>query len=245
MVAASAAGTGHVAQGLGCDDAVSCALIDSALHGPLLSIWVADGAGSATHGAAGAALAVRAAHDTLLTRSVEPLDEALLRSCLAAARQQIDDSAQERDLGPRDFACTLLGVVASAARTLTLQLGDGGIVLDLGDGLELATPPMNGEYANTTRFATDDDAPAAVVVREWSRCSVRAAVFTDGLQRLALDLATLRPHLPLFDRLFAVLASAPPDSDAALQAALRRFLDGVEVNARTDDDKTLALAVRT
>ncbi len=244
LVAACTAGTSHVAQGLDCDDAVSCTLIDSALHGQLLSIWVADGAGSAAQGGAGAALAVRAAQETIATRSDEPLDEALLRACLAAARQQIDDSAQELEATARDFACTLLGVVASGERTLALHLGDGAIVLDLGNGLELATPPMNGQYANTTRFATDEDAPEAAVVRDWPTCLQRAAVFTDGLQRLALDLATLRPHAPLFDRLFGVVAGAPADSDAALHAALLRFLDSAEVNARTDDDKTLALAVR-
>ncbi len=244
LVAARAAGTSHVAEGLDCADAISAAVVDSALHGPLLSIWVADGAGSAAHGGAGASLSVQTAHDTVVTRREEPLDEALLRACLAAARQQIDDSAQERAATPRDFACTLLGVVASTERTLALQLGDGGIVLDLGKGLELAAPPMHGEYANTTRFATDDDAPRTAVVRAWPTCIERAAVFTDGLQRLALDLATLTPHAPLFERLFTVVASAPPDSDAALHAALLRFLDSAEVNARTDDDKALALALR-
>jgi hypothetical protein len=244
VVAACAAGTGHLTQGQGCDDQVAYGLIASARHGPLLSLWVADGAGSAARGGDGAALAVRAAQDTVTARADEPLDEALVRACLAAVRQQIDDSAQELQAAPREFACTLLGVVASRERTVVLQVGDGGIVLDCGTGLQLATPPMQGEYANTTRFATDADAASACMVRHWDAPVQRAAVFTDGLQRLALDLATLTPHAPLFERLFAVVAGAPPDTDAALQAALLRFLDSAEVNARTDDDKALALAVR-
>ena len=58
----------------------------------------------------------------------------------------------------RDFACTFLGVVSSPLGTLVLQIGDGGVVLDAGAGLELAIAPMTGQYANMTNFVTDEDA---------------------------------------------------------------------------------------
>jgi hypothetical protein len=134
-------------------------------------------------------------------------------------------------------------VVSSPRQTLALQIGDGGIVLDVGNGIELAITPMTGEYANATHFVTDDDAPQRLTVRVYAQPARRAAAFSDGLQRLALDLASGTPHEPLFTRLFGVLAGATAANLDDLQQALLRFLDGAGVNERTDDDKSLALAV--
>ncbi|XNM60512.1 protein phosphatase 2C domain-containing protein [Escherichia coli] len=38
--------------------------------------------------------------------------------------------------------------------TLIMQIGDGGVVVDLGHGLQLPLTPMAGEYANITHFIT-------------------------------------------------------------------------------------------
>lgn len=39
-----------------------------------------------------------------------------------------------------------------------MQIGDGGVVVDFGHGLQLPLTPMVGEYANMTHFITDEDA---------------------------------------------------------------------------------------
>jgi hypothetical protein len=103
---------------------------------------------------------------------------------------------------------------------------------------------MSGEYANMTRFVTDEDALDALTTMIYPAPVSRVAVFTDGLERLAIDLSSLRPHAPLFDRLFGVLGSASKAKDDEIRAALVRFLNSPAVNERTDDDKSLALAIR-
>lgn len=245
LAAACAAGTSHLATGKPCED--SChARVTATRHGPLLSVFVADGAGSAEHGGAGASLAVESAARALefhLGHGTRAPDAALLEAIVAGVREDIAAESAARGCTPRDFACTFLGLLASREATVVTQIGDGAVVLDVGRGLELALPPMTGEYANTTRFVTDDDALESLASRTFAAPAARIAAFTDGLQRLAIDMATLTPHAPLFVRLFDTLRAAPPGTEAELAPALERFLNRAEVNERTDDDKTLALAV--
>jgi len=134
-------------------------------------------------------------------------------------------------------------VLSSPHATLVLQIGDGGVVLDVGSGLEIAVTPMGGEYANMTHFVTDDDALEVLATRVYAVPARRVAAFSDGIQRLALNLASNTPHEPFFAPFFDGLARVRPEQEAQLEAALRRFLASPAVNERTDDDKTLALAV--
>ena len=245
VIAAASAGTAHVARGAPCEDRCQAAVQASVAGEPVLWMFVTDGAGSAICGGEGADLSVQAAVDTVSNRLRQAdfaPDRELADACLAAIRGRIVAAADAAERSPREFACTLLGVVSSPRQTLALQIGDGGIVLDVGAGIELAIAPMNGEYANTTHFVTDDDAPQRLSVRIYPQPAQRVAAFSDGMQRLALDMASNTPHEPLFTRLFGVLAAAPAEA-ADLQQALLRFLDGPGVNQRTDDDKSLALAV--
>jgi hypothetical protein len=68
------------------------------------------------------------------------------------------------------------------------------------------------------------------------------AMLTDGLQMIALDYATKKPHLPFFGPLFSKLRSATNADE--LEPSLRDFLGSSRVNERTDDDKTLIVATR-
>lgn len=242
-VAACATGVAHLARGRGCDDCGAVLRPDEST----LAMVVADGAGSAACGAQGAAAAVAAIDRALWARQSrgQPLTDADCASeMLAAARAAVEAEASATDQPLRDYASTLIALVADDARTLLLQIGDGGAVIDLGDGFTLPVEPMSGEYANMTRFFTDDDAAEQCALRLYERPLMRAALFTDGLQRLLLDLSTMQPHAPALERLLAPLAQPAAADAQALQAALARFLDSAAVNARTDDDKTLALALR-
>ena len=113
----------------------------------------------------------------------------LFRSVLAI-RELIYSRAETEGLKARDFACTFLGVLSSALGTLVMQVGDGGVVLDVGSGLETAIVPMSGEYANMTHFVTDEDAIGVLTTKVYPDPALRAAVFSDGLQRLAVNMAT-------------------------------------------------------
>ena len=245
VVAASAIGTSHVAAGKACED--SCwAQVEEVAGRPLVSLFVSDGAGSAMHGGEGAELAIEAAAEFVSRKVKEQefgLGDSLAVDCVLAVRDRLYRFAESKGLTARDFACTFIGVLSSPVGTIVMQIGDGGVVLDTGSGLETAIVPMSGEYANMTHFITDEDAIDQLETREYPAPAVRVAAFSDGLQRLVLDMATNAPYEPFFAKFFNVLKSASPDKDEELHSALARFLASESVNERTDDDKTLVMAV--
>jgi hypothetical protein len=116
-------------------------------------------------------------------------------------------------------------------------------VFDGPEGYELAFWPENGEYANTTRFLTEDDYRSHLRVEIVDRQVTEFAVLTDGLQMLALDFGQAKVHNPFFGPLFSTVKSGP-DEDT-LKSSLLEFMASNRVNDRTDDDNTLLLATWT
>jgi hypothetical protein len=107
-----------------------------------------------------------------------------------------------------------------------------------------ASWPEQGEYASTTFFMTDD-AELKLRISRYNDDIRAACLFSDGLERLALDFANKIPSSRFFEPMIApVAASACCGKDARLSAVLREYLASPAVLARTDDDKTLVLAVR-
>ena len=245
VAGASVVGTSHVAQGTACQDDcwASCEVINGE---PFVLLVAADGAGSAALGGEGAELIVRTAvafFEERLSRDDARLDHALASDCAAVVRERLGEEAAARGAVVRDLAATFVAVLGSSTGTLAIQIGDGAAVVDVGDGLVVPTEPMNGDYANTTRFLTDADAPAHLAVVLFDRPLVRAAVFTDGIQRLALRLSTNTAHEPFLNPLFETLAATPTEREDELTPALDAYLASAAVNERTDDDKTLLLAL--
>lgn len=246
LVYASEVGTSHAHTATPCQD--SCwALVDRLGDGqPILSVFVADGAGSAANGGEGAELAIEAAAAFIAKKVKEGefgLNDRLATDMVLAIRDRIYAAAEAKKLRARDFACTFLGLLSTAVGTLVLQVGDGGVVLDTGAGLEVAIVPMSGEYANMTRFVTDEDAVTVLATKTYPDRALKVAAFTDGIQRLALNLATNTPHEPFFAPFFNGMAKANSEQEHQLQGLLVKFLGSSAVNERTDDDKTLALAL--
>ena len=247
ITAASVIGSSHVANGAQCQDSCWAQVDGFPTGGQLLTMFVADGAGSALKGGEGAELAIQAAADFIdkkLNDGEFGLSDFLSVDLVVAVREKIYAKASTDGLTARDFACTFLGVLSSEAGTLAFQVGDGGIVVDTGEGLELAIVPMSGEYANMTHFVTDGDAVQRLVSKTYVGPALRVAAFSDGLQRLALNLAEGTPHRPFFAKFWHGLETAKPEQDDELHAALVRFLGSQAVNERTDDDKTLVLAMK-
>jgi len=246
VVNASAAGTSHAADKKPCEDRSLARVEARREKEPLLMLFAADGAGSARCGGKGAELAVEAAAKFVSKRYAEKkslaLDEKLAEKCVRAARQKIIDEAARKKAVARDYACTFLGVIGTPSATLLMQVGDGGIVVDTGNGLEVPITPPSGEYANMTNFITDENAMDALATRALQGGVKKAALFTDGLQRLALKMDSNTAHEPFFTNFFKVLATADKSREKALQKELEQFLQSPAVNDRTDDDKTLVLA---
>ena len=246
IVAASVAGTSHAVTNTPCQD--SClAQVNLTANGlPILSIFVADGAGSASNGGDGAEIAVEASAQLLADKIKSKeftLNDELAVELVSHVREQLYALAEKQGLLARDFACTYLGVLATSFGTLVMQIGDGGIVIDVGAGLEVPIVPMSGEYANMTHFVTDEDAISILITQCYPCKAEKVSVFSDGIQRLALNMADNTAFEPFFAPFFHVLASSKPEQEDQLHGALLAFLNSSPVNERTDDDKTLALAV--
>lgn len=212
-------------------------------------IVVSDGAGSATFGGEGASLVCRAL--TLRVRGhfagsdMLPTDELLTR-WLAEARELISAAASRRNLDPRDFAATLVFLISIGHESVVLHVGDGCAVLRDLETKEWIAPswPFHGEYASMTAFITDDPAPNVSIVRHPRPISA-ISVFSDGIERLALDLRARQPFAPFFDSIIApVDGSEASGKDIELSGKLGSFLAGESITSRSDDDKTLVLAVR-
>lgn len=170
------------------------------------------------------------------------LSEDMPARWLLEIQNRLASVAAEISTTPRDLASTLLGAVVGPLDALFLQIGDGAIVVDADGSYEPVFWPQAGEYAGTTHFVTDSSAEANLMTQRLSRGVSKIAMFTDGLERLALRFASREAHAPFFEPLFAALNNS--DDPESLADPLSVFLNSAAVNERTDDDKTLLLALR-
>lgn len=244
--AASRRGTSHEKTGTKRQDAMRVLL--TADRSALIAV-ACDGAGSASMGGEGAAIAARVlsncAKAALGHKGVHPADDTIWE-WIDLARDRIAAVAERRGLTPRDFATTVVMAISDGCSTLALHIGDGAVIGRDAKSDEWQTLcwPEHGEYASTTFFLTDDGVPRARIVRHESPID-RLAVFTDGIERLALDFTTNLPHAPFFAGVSEPVAKSRTEGcDVALSAKLGAYLSSDVVNARTDDDKTLILASR-
>jgi len=217
------------------------------LSGEAIVLAVADGAGTAEHSAEGAQRAVDQVLTTILGEALPddiPGWYALIGQAFSNAREAVERVAREEDVELRQFASTLLCAVATTDQLVVGQLGDGTVVAQTVDGdLFAATAPQHGEYVNETLFLTMPDALDLVEITVHAQPVRALAAFSDGLTRLAIKVVDNSPHAPFFDPLFGFCAQMEDESEA--RKHLAAFLDSDRVCARSDDDKTLVLAVRS
>jgi hypothetical protein len=151
-------------------------------------------------------------------------------------------AAERLAVRPRNVACTALLVVVGPTSAVFAQLGDGAIVIGQGQDYRTIFWPEPTEYANATDFLTDDSFPEAMRFETLTDSIGEVAALTDGLQRVALDFTARTAYSGFFRPLFSELRTAP-DLES-LAEPFHKFLDSDRLNERTDDDKTLVLAVR-
>lgn len=244
MFGASVVGTSHLSAELPCQDAHAVRL----LPGGALLVAVADGAGSAARAEEGARRAVERAMDWLEIAMGEPPTRedgwrAAMLGAFRAASEGLDELAAADDVPLRAFATTLTCVVATADCLVVGQIGDGVAVARNEHGRLFTTiRPRRGEYANEASFLTMPRPLDHVDLVVYPQPVDGLAITTDGLLRLAMELPEHEPHRPFFLPLFAFAAEV--EDVARGREHLAAFLASDRVGARTDDDKTLVLAVR-
>lgn len=261
VVAASVAGVSHAKAALPCQDAHGYKILPNGV----LIVAVADGAGSATLAEVGAQIAVRTGLAELEAKLLQSsigsasgakenaiafeivTSEAVLRAILQAVRAAIEVEAEARGESVRELATTLLLVAASATHITAVQVGDGAIIAydTAGEVFAVTTPP-DAEYANATTFVTSPDALDTAQFVQLTRCVSALALFSDGLQRLALKMPDGTPHTPFFAPLFRFvsdLTEANVFTEGVPQ--LTAFLRSPRITERADDDLTLVLALKS
>jgi Protein phosphatase 2C len=248
-IGACSTGSSHIRAGTGCQDNAACMELAIANDNFLLAT-VSDGAGSAEFSSVGSRLTVECFARSAVSyiqnfRSLDNITHDVVCEWMDDIRNRIFRSAEARATQPRQLAATLIGALVCSNRAIVCHVGDGACVLRRkGESLwEVPSWPAHGEYASSTYFVTDDPEPRLQfnsIEGEFSEL----AMFSDGIERLALDFMTKTASDRFFNPMFAPLANRSPGRDRDLSAGLRRFLDSPRILERTDDDKSLVLARR-
>jgi Protein phosphatase 2C len=248
VIRASAVGKSHTESNLPCQDECYADVISTADGTNYLVCLVSDGAGSAREGGRGAELACNTARSciesALLSIPLTPITETVVEGWIIDIRRAIFEYAEANSLIARDYACTFLGAVLSNDKAIFFQVGDGAIVASTGYVQGVVFWPDSGLYANMTHFITEEDALLNLRVSITNSCINEVALFSDGIQRLALSFEQRIPYNPFFEPMFNVLRSQKSAECDILDEGLARFLSSHQINERTDDDKTLVLATR-
>jgi Protein phosphatase 2C len=260
-LSASVAGTAHTRVGEPCADASAVRVLKGGDGGSLLVAVAADGAGASPRAKDGARLACAAIVEQARTwaagkkprkrspgekprpRDLRAFEREDVARFVDGARARVVAAARRESQDERDFSCTLLVALVDQHAGVFFQIGDGAIVYREDGRYVPALWPQSGEYANCTFFLTDPDAATRVQVKR-ARGVHEVALFTDGLQGLALHFASRAAHGPFFAPMFARLRGVKATRPRSLAGELQAFLDSPAVNQRTDDDKTLVLATR-
>jgi hypothetical protein len=245
---ASVTGKSHSNRGEEGQDACRAGIV----HLPDAEFFIgiaADGAGSTTEGGRGAEIAcgtlfLRIAAALQEQGSLTTITEDDVRTWVTAAREAIAADAQEQEKRLREYACTVLGAAAGNGRALFFQIGDGAIVTGHKDAFEAVFWPDQGEYANTTFFITDEQYLDRLRIVS-SDTPEEIALFTDGLQNLVLSFSQKKAHAGFFVPLFSALQNSPGDGSGFFSDQLKSFLSRDDISMRSDDDRTLVLAMHT
>ena len=245
--AASVTGKAHIMRGEKGQDSCRAGTIQISENEFFIGI-AADGAGSTTDGGRGADIAC----GTLYTQitgtlreigNLSSITDEKVKDWITAARLAIIAEAQERGTQLREYACTILGSVAGKEGAIFFQIGDGAIVTGSGPEYQTIFWPEQGEYANTTFFITDEQYLDHLHVNH-AESPDEIALFTDGLQNLVLSFAQKKAHSGFFKPLFDALKKNPVGDFSDFSTQLSSFLCRDDITARSDDDKTLVLAIR-
>jgi Protein phosphatase 2C len=213
-----------------------------------------DGAGSASRSLDGAALTVarflQEFGEAAKRSGLDEITKEFVREWVSQVRTEINDTAEAAELLPREFASTVLAAIVGEDRAAFFQIGDGAIVVSNRsepDDYGWVFWPQHGEFANQTNFIIQDNALDVLEFELEDRCIDEISIFTDGIERLVLDLKEKTAHTPFFRTLFGWLIKTEPtvvDDEITTSSVIERYLGSKQVNERTDDDKTLILASR-
>ena len=154
-------GTSHVKAGLDCQDRAACRTIET-ISGTVIVAVVSDGAGSAQKAAVGAGIVCTNLHRRIAAYfqgggALVNINAECAADWMDSIRDKIGVAAKAAELRPRDYAATLVALIAGNDRAVVIHIGDGAAAVRDRITLEWSVPswPFHGEYASMTRFVID------------------------------------------------------------------------------------------
>lgn len=246
-------GTSHFVTGEPCQD-----YCIARRFGEAQILALSDGAGSCGLSGIGAQAAcigfVRSVRGLLAPYLSDPaaLDSFLEQStkrdwsfAIEGARELVERVAIKRGVDAnRSMACTFLGAVLGRSAGIVLQIGDGAWVAEVGPGrFGCVTWPENGEFGNETFFLTQGQWREHLQFETIPKFhGLRSLMgFSDGVETLCLNRATLTPISSFFRRLCDIRRSG---SQLEFERALGEFLQSSRVTEKSDDDCSIVGACR-
>ena len=233
---ASVKGTSHESSNLPKQDSVMVSTFSVDNNEYLVGV-VADGAGSAKYSDASSKFICK----YFIKRTKNWLK-----------RKELKDLTQE-NIGTwfidfkessREFATTLLYGVLSKNYNIFVQIGDGAISVGDDKSFECVFWPQNGEFINTTSFATEENSENKFMFKVSEELVEKLAMHTDGIELIALDMKNQKPYLPFFTPFFNALYKLKTFGYSEnLSKQAETFLQSDKVNQKTDDDKTLLMII--
>ncbi len=246
FVKASATGLSHSRRSEPCEDAAHVAILGEN-NNWFLGV-VCDGAGSARFGKLGANYTARkirqCAKQYFSSNSCMPSTNDFLE-WIDEVRDGISLAASKKGHRLRDYATTMVLVVAEQNLIHICHIGDGGVVVCKNEPNEWVTvsSPAAGLYASETFFITDSDkVQARFSVFEGNYETI--CLFSDGVEKVALDSSDHTPARKFFEPIARpVKAIDGKGAQASLSGKLAEFLGGARINEYSDDDKSLIIVV--
>lgn len=249
---ATSIGTSHKKQMTACQDAGLCRFITLKDGEKVLLAVASDGAGSAPKSDIGSAIVVSlfmSEFEKALNSfgGLSKIDKNFILQWLEQVRCEIAIQAEESDSSLKNYACTVLGAVVASNEAVFFQIGDGAIIVskDTSHDYSPIFWPQHGEYANQTNFITQENFSQTLEFAYIKEQFEKVAIFTDGIERLILNFSTASVHPPALSPIFDWLQAKDPIESDSFCPALLAYLESDFINNRTDDDKTLIVAVRT
>lgn len=249
LASACEIGTSHISNRKPCQDSAAHALFRSH-EGNVLVAAVADGAGSAAHSEIGSEYSCRIFVHLVREHfesgaGVRKITREQICEWINAIAEDLRIKAERSGHEARDYSCTLLTAIITPSAAVFSQVGDGAIVVSEGeeDGWVWVFWPLHGEFANQTVFILSENATKTLQYDFMERRVQEFSMFSDGIERLVLNVAEKTVNGSFFEHMFKPLRSSKGYVlDEKISEQLKSYLASDAINARTNDDKTLFMA---
>jgi hypothetical protein len=244
-------GSSHINSQLECQDHALCKEFNNNGENILVAV-VADGAGSAKEAKLGARINcnvfMKAAKSFLnKDKDIFKASDEDVNAWIDEIREILGLYSKRKKCAFKELAATFIAVIIGKNNSLIIHIGDGAVVMKENNGLnwDIVSYPFHGEYASTTTFMTDDILPNPnMKITRLDKQYCKFAIFSDGIERIVLNLSEKTAHQPFFNSIIAPLEeSSELGKDKKLSKYLKDYLDSETVLERTDDDKKLLLGV--